>query len=226
MDLFSLVPELEDVEVLSKGVRDKEPLACFTALLATSWGHSVPLLCSKGLPLLATLLSHAKYDAVCEALHFISPLFMPCVDSLTSNKEFLTIFLSLITADRGYVKMAKNLIMTDSPGPVLKQVANLIQTQFLNLKRCDKILKKNMEILYQFFLLRYHLESPHSLTELWLSVLTSLPEWPRDPCIIHLLDLVLRESYVHHYAKEVASNKFRELYKQGISKQGSAMPFS
>lgn len=68
--------------------------------------------------------------------------------------------------------------------------------------------------------LRYHLESPHSLTELWLSIFISLPEWPRDPCIIHLLDLVLRESYVHHYAKEVASNKFRELYRQGLSKQG------
>lgn len=84
---------------------------------------------------MATLLAHAKYDAVCEALHFILPLFMPCVDSLTTNKEFLTIFLSLITADRGYVKMAKNLIMTDSPGPVLKQVANLIQMHFLNLKK-------------------------------------------------------------------------------------------
>jgi len=94
------VPELEEVEVLARGVRDKEPIAGFAALLATSWGHSVPLLCAKGLPLLSTLLNHAKYDAVCESLHLALPLFMPCVDALTANKDFLATFLALITADR------------------------------------------------------------------------------------------------------------------------------
>ncbi|XP_059479588.1 ectopic P granules protein 5 homolog [Neocloeon triangulifer] len=204
VDVLSMVCDLEDQEILHKGVKDKEPIACFVALLATSWGHSIPLVCSKGFLLLSTLLSHGKYDAVCECLHFILPLFMPCADSLTSNKDFASVFLLLITADRGYVKMAKNLIMTDSLGPVLKQVANMIQAQFLNYKN-------------------YHLESPHALTELWLSLLLSLPDWNRDPSIIHLLDIVLRESFSHHYSKEVAKNKFRDLFRQGISKQGNAL---
>jgi ectopic P granules protein 5 len=134
-DIFNSVPELDDVDVLAKGVRENEPIACFVALLATSWGHNVPLICSKGLPLLTNMLNHAKYDAVCESLHFLLPLFMPCVDSLVANKDFLNIFLTLITADRGYVKKAKNLIMTESPGPVLKQVANMIHTQFFNYQR-------------------------------------------------------------------------------------------
>jgi hypothetical protein len=73
---------------------------------------------------------------------------------------------------------------------------------------------------------RYHLESPHALTHLWMSILTSLPEWPREPCITYLLDLVLSESHSHHYAKEVATNRFRELCKPFLEKQGIGIIFS
>ncbi|XP_065333691.1 ectopic P granules protein 5 homolog [Cloeon dipterum] len=203
-DVMNMVTDVEDTEVLLKGVKEKEPIACFVTLLATTWGHSIPLICSKGFPLLSTLLSHAKYDAVCESLNFIMPLFMPCVDSLTSNKDFTSVFLTLITADRGYMKMAKSLLITESPGPVLKQVANMIQAQFLNFDR-------------------YHLESPHALSELWLSVLFGYPEWAKDSSIIHLLDITLKESFPHHYARDVATNKIRDIIRQGIMKQGNAL---
>lgn len=127
------IPDIESddsLEVFARGVKEKEPIACFATLIATSWGHSIPLISSKGVPLLSLLLTHSKYDALCEALHHILPLFLDCSDSLTSNEKFQQLFMSLITADRGYVKMAKNLLLTDTPGPVLRQVAIMIESQF------------------------------------------------------------------------------------------------
>ncbi|KAF4516976.1 hypothetical protein B566_EDAN005578 [Ephemera danica] len=119
-EALQTIPDIEldpSLEVLARGIREKEPIACFATLLATSWGHSIPLICSKGVPLLSLLLTHSKYDALCEALHHILPLFLDCSESLTSSDKFLQLFVALITADRGYVKMAKNLLLTDSPGP-------------------------------------------------------------------------------------------------------------
>jgi hypothetical protein len=45
------------------------------------------------------------------------------------------VLISLITADRTYVKMAKNLIVPEFPGPVLKQFGTMIESQLKNYRR-------------------------------------------------------------------------------------------
>lgn len=52
---FSCVPDLEadaSLEVLVTGLRDKQPIACYAATRMTLYGHSVPLVCTKGFELL------------------------------------------------------------------------------------------------------------------------------------------------------------------------------
>ena len=43
--------------------------------------------------------------------------------------------ISLITADRTYVKMAKNLIAPEFPGPVLKMFGIMIESLLENYRR-------------------------------------------------------------------------------------------
>lgn len=52
---FACVPDLDSdatLEVLHNGLRDKQPIACYAAARMTLYGHSVPLVCSKGFELL------------------------------------------------------------------------------------------------------------------------------------------------------------------------------
>lgn len=43
--------------------------------------------------------------------------------------------MSLVTADRTYMKMAKNLIAPEFPGPVLKIFGTMVQNQLENYQR-------------------------------------------------------------------------------------------
>lgn len=137
-EAFFNVPDIDSdasLESLVIGVRDKQPIACFVAATMTLWGHSIPLICTKGFEQLGVLLSHYKYEHVLMALHHIVPLFLSCPESLLKNEKFSGIIVSLVAADRTYMKMAKNLIAPDLPGPVLKQFANMIESHIVGYKR-------------------------------------------------------------------------------------------
>ena len=137
-DAFSHVPDLDSdatLETLVVALREKQPLACFVALRMTLWGHSVPLICSKGFDQLQILQCYYKYEQMLQALHNIIPLFLNCPESLLRNEKFLGLIIALITADRTYMKMAKNLIAPEFPGVILKQISNMIESHLLNYKR-------------------------------------------------------------------------------------------
>lgn len=104
---FSTVPDMdsqESLEILIKGVKEEQPIACYVATIMTLWGHSVPLICTKGFPQLQILLNHYKYEQVMIALHHILPLFMECTDSIVENETFFLLMSTLISADRSYVQ--------------------------------------------------------------------------------------------------------------------------
>lgn len=48
---FACVPDIEvdpNLQLLSEGLREKQPVACYVAVRMTMLGHSVPLICAKG----------------------------------------------------------------------------------------------------------------------------------------------------------------------------------
>lgn len=135
---FSSVPDVdsnESLEILIRGVKEKHPIACYVATIMTLWGHSVPLICTKGFAQLHLLLNYNKYEQVMIALHHLIPLFIDCTDSIVKNEKFSLIMSTLIAADRSYVKMAKNLIVSDFPGPILRTMGNMIESHLQNYRR-------------------------------------------------------------------------------------------
>lgn len=138
---FSYLPDMDSdpsLEILNTGVREKQPIACYVAVIMTLWGHSIPLICSKGFNQLQTLQCYYKYEQVLIALHHIVPLFVDCPDSLFKNDKFISLVITLVTADRTYMKMAKNLIAPEFPGPLLKQFSSMIDSHLYKYKRYKK----------------------------------------------------------------------------------------
>ncbi|KZC09301.1 Ectopic P granules protein 5 like protein, partial [Dufourea novaeangliae] len=109
-DAFAHIPDMDSdsyLEILMIGTRENQPIACYVATVMTLWGHSVPLICSKGFSQLHILQCHYKYEQVLVCLHNIIPLFLDCVDSLLKNDKFISLIISLIMADRSYMNVAK-----------------------------------------------------------------------------------------------------------------------
>ncbi|KAG7211797.1 hypothetical protein KM043_011028 [Ampulex compressa] len=197
-DGLSNVPDLDSdsyLEPLLTGIREKQPIACYVGTIMTLWGHSVPLICSKGFNQLQILQCYYKYEQVLISLHHIIPLFLECVDSLLKNEKFTSLIISFVTADRTYMKMAKNFIAPEFPGPILKHFANMIESHLYNFKR-------------------YCLSTPERIVHLWLNVLVLVPEWNKDQNVMYLMDTVIRAAFFHAGTRVTMENMFHDLFSQ------------
>ncbi|XP_069674865.1 ectopic P granules protein 5 homolog isoform X3 [Periplaneta americana] len=197
---FANVPDMdsdEKLEMIARGVKDRQPIASFVAVLGTTWGHSVPLICTKGFNQLQILLCHYKYDAILTVLQNVIPLFLNCEDSLVNSERFVSVLISIVMADRTYMKMAKNLIAPEFPGPVLKQFGSMIESQLENYRR-------------------YSLVSPSPLIRLWLLSLSQIPDWTKEPAVSYLMDVVLRSAFFHSDARDLAFLILRQFYQQAL----------
>ncbi|CAK9832986.1 Ectopic P granules protein 5 homolog [Anthophora retusa] len=190
------VPDMDSdssLEILVTGICEKQPIACYVAILMTSWGHSIPLICLHGFNQLQMLQCYCKYEQVLICLHHIIPLCLSCEDALLKNDKFLSIIISLLTADRTYMKMAKNLIATEFPGPILKQFSNMIHSHLYNFKR-------------------YCLQTPQELVSLWINILVLVPDWNKDQSVIYLMDVVISAAFFHANARVTVENMFQNLF--------------
>lgn len=77
------VPEVERLAAVHDGVAAGCPLALYVAVLATQWGHSVPLVCHRGFAQIARLLDDYRQSAVVRCLELVTPLFVECPESLS-----------------------------------------------------------------------------------------------------------------------------------------------
>ncbi|XP_011503160.1 PREDICTED: ectopic P granules protein 5 homolog [Ceratosolen solmsi marchali] len=206
---FACVLDLESddsLDILLTGLRSKQPIACYAAVRMTLYGHSVPLICSKAFELLQVLLCNCKYEQVLIVLNDLVPLFLDCPESLLSNDTFMKIVLRLICVERTYMKMAKSLIASDFPGPLLKVFANMIEYQLQNSKR-------------------FCLQSPDPLVKLWLNIFVLIPEWNRDQNIMYLMDTLIRASFFHLGARAVTENIFQNLFTSITAVRNSGSSF-
>lgn len=81
------------------------------------------------------LQSYYKYEQVIIALSSLVPLFLESPESLLKNEKFMGLVVGIVQADRTYMKIAKNLISPDFPGPILKIFSNMIEYQLQNSRR-------------------------------------------------------------------------------------------
>ncbi|XP_011351380.2 ectopic P granules protein 5 homolog isoform X3 [Ooceraea biroi] len=195
-DGLARVPSIEtdpSLEILVKGMREKQPIACYASVLMTMWGHSVPLICVEGFSQLQTLQCYYKYEQVLVCLHHVIPFFLDCPDSLLKNDKFVSLMVPLVTADRTYMKIAKNLIAPEFPGPILKQFSNMIESH-----------------LHHYA--RYCLNSPDRFVYLWLNVLTLVQDWNKDHSVMYLMDTVIRAAFFHLDSRVTMANMFQNLF--------------
>ena len=98
-----------EVEIIVSASVNKNPLACYTCLLLTQLGHSLPELLERGLVLMKPVQDAGRMDHVLELLMFITPLFMSDFSSI-ENVAFKNIMVNLLAADQSYISMAKSMI--------------------------------------------------------------------------------------------------------------------
>ena len=149
--------DLEE-EQLGEAVATKNPLACYVALQTSQTGHVMEDVLERGLAQLNLVLSSGHYDHVLECVANIVPLFLNEPSLLTSSEEFVKIIQQVVGSDQTFLKMARDLVISDFPGPVLKELVNMIAFQMRNFST-------------------YQCISPLPVAILWLSVLTEIPNW-------------------------------------------------
>lgn len=171
------------------GVRQRHCLSIFVTLLMTTWGHLVPLVCTRGFIEILYLQTQQKYEAVLFLLYQIVPLFLNSQECLINCEKFQEILQNLLNADRGYISMAKSLVFTQNT--VLQQFGNMIETQIVN---------------FSF----YGLENPRSLVRLWVNSLISIPAWNKDMGIMYLLNVIIRTGFLFTESLEVVYDILRD----------------
>lgn len=109
-----------------------------------------------------------------------------------SAHRFQSILGQLLNADKTYMKMAKDLIANDYPGPVVELFGQMIQAQCIGHHN-------------------YGFATPLPLLMLWLESLTAPVAWQRDSNAVYLVDLVLRIAWQTPAMWSLAKEFFRFL---------------
>lgn len=81
------VPELEHIKMIYQGVTENRPLSVYIAVLVSLYGHTIPLICQKGLELMKLLLNDYRHTAVIRCLELIVPLFLETPESLANCEK-------------------------------------------------------------------------------------------------------------------------------------------
>lgn len=189
-EALRIVNELERLPSIAQGVTENRPIAVYISILSTPSGHSVPQICQKGFPQMQQLLNDYRYSTVIRCLQLVTPFFLDCPESLCKCVAFQSILTSILQADRTYIRMAKDFISCDYPGPVVELFSNMIQAQIIDHFKFD-------------------LQTPVMLVSLWLNCLTVNPVWYRDPNSLYIVDIILRIAYQFTDAWITAKNFFK-----------------
>ncbi|XP_062538593.1 ectopic P granules protein 5 homolog isoform X2 [Armigeres subalbatus] len=189
------VLELERAQQIYQGVTENRPLAIYLAILISTWGHSVPQICHKGLEQIRLLLNDHRYMVVVRCLQLITPLFLECPDSLSRCESFKSIIISLMAADKYYARFTKDQFRPETSNPVTEMLKCMILSQIINY-------------------VRYGLGSPTLLINIWLQCLTELPNWTKDPAVLGLLDAMLGVAYQFPDAWHSMKEFFRPYYSR------------
>lgn len=197
---FNQVRDIDFYVIIDKGVRDQQPLAAFISVLISSWGHLIPLICTKGFDQLLFLQLHQKHEAVLFALNLIVPLFLNCQENVINLDRFQMVLMGLLNADRTYINMAKSLVV--SQNTILEQFGNMIIAQIANYKL-------------------YGLDTPRCVVRLWIDSLVSVTNWNRDHGVMYLLDVIIQSAFSYKDSMEVIYNTLRDLLQASTPQESS-----
>jgi hypothetical protein len=93
--------------------------------------------------------------------------------------------------------VARELVSSETAGPVLELFENMIQSQLINYSK-------------------YGLYTPTALINLWVDCLTHNTNWHKDWSTIHLFDINVRFSYQFPDAWASTEGFFKQFYNVSI----------
>ena len=111
-----------EADTLGEACATKNPLACYISLQMCQTGNVAEEFLERGVSQLNIVMSSSHYDHVLECLCHIVPLFVHRQELLIQSSSFLKLLQEVLAIDSTFLKMAKNLVLSDFPGPVLKEV--------------------------------------------------------------------------------------------------------
>ena len=164
---FDLSPVIEKVVAAAVG---KQPMACYCILLLTQVGHALPEILERGLGLLKIILDSGRFDHAIELLMYIMPIFLSDTSAI-EHSDLTYIMAKLVNADQTYLSLAKTMITGTFPGPVTKELGNMIQKMM-----------STFEHLCQF--------SAKDILELLVRILTKIHSWNTNSSVLYLLDII------------------------------------
>lgn len=198
----SIVPSLQECDWLHPLVQGNKgllPPSLYLSISLSSVGHYREEVVSDGLKLLSTLVLKEQYTAAVQCIRRILPLFYQHPEMISQSSRFLSDLQCLILADNTYLAMAKSLVQSDFPGPILKQLAVVMRGHVLQAQQWP----------------------PHFAwfsVKLWLTLLCHLPDIPLNKgalankvkgcnSVMYLLDILVQLAYLEArcHAEVVAS---------------------
>uniref|UniRef100_A0A2R5LL19 Ectopic P granules protein 5 homolog n=1 Tax=Ornithodoros turicata TaxID=34597 RepID=A0A2R5LL19_9ACAR len=211
--LASVAPSMQKCDWLHPLVqanKELQPPSLYLTLLISTVGHHRDEVLSEGLNLLSTLVVKEQYTAAIQCIVRILPLFYRHQELLTECAELLANLQCIVLADNTYIAMAKNLVQSDFPGPILKQLAVAMHGHVIQAKQWQNDTNQDFLAL--------------SL-KLWLSLVCNLPDIPvckgalvakvkgRDN-VMYLLDVLVQLAYKEARSFQVILTFFRDILAQ------------
>ena len=114
---------------------------------------------------LSCVASSSHFDHVLECLSNLTPFFFDQPESLWASEAFLKIMQQIISVDQTYLRMA---MVSDFPGPVLKELVNMIAYQMENYTRYDR-------------------RGPMGIMKFWLQILCHTQGWISSRSTLYII---------------------------------------
>ncbi|XP_069970328.1 ectopic P granules protein 5 homolog isoform X2 [Penaeus vannamei] len=190
----SAITQGSSLNAVKRGLMDKQPLALFSALLLTSWGHSIPEFCEHGIDCIHELVMQGMYEAAIAAMAHIMPLFFNQPEDITTHSKMMTAVQKCLTADQTYMTLAKSLVTSAFPGKVLSLFAAMIVHHIKNYSR-------------------YCLSSGLLAVRFWQQMLVGVPDWVHDSNVLFLLDTICQHAFIQPQCWQEAISGFSEIMK-------------
>ncbi|KAK2703143.1 ectopic P granules protein 5 homolog isoform X2 [Artemia franciscana] len=196
-EALSVLPTYEQeasYDGIRRAVEANQPQAAYFVLISSSVGHNVPEFCTTGLGLLSRICSNGQPDQAVDLLHKILPMFFQCPDSLYSNLEYISLMSQILMEETGYIKFAKNMIVTQQLDLHIKRLGAAIEDHLINFKR-------------------YNLTTPLQIVSLWLETLFCLPKWNTNKNVLFIADVITRAAFFCETSRRYILNLFEDLIK-------------
>ncbi|XP_053378040.1 ectopic P granules protein 5 homolog isoform X2 [Mercenaria mercenaria] len=180
---------------LCKGIKEKNPTACYVTLMLTKYGHSVGDIISDGVPLLQVLSEQGLFKPTVSAIYYILPLFVDSQKYIVDSIKFQEVLLAILQADESYFRVVKGLLSYDFPGPITKLFISMMQCQ---IEEAYKTARDGMTLTIG----------------LWTRLLMKIPKWYHDSNCCCILDELIKAAFTYQSAVEHLQDIFKESYRE------------